>query len=75
MLTMLNTKNLSFQCTEYIAHLHLASIISSCDKVKMPPRLTPELTGRGHNTDIDKLTMRDMLTRAPVQLVVRFRSS
>jgi hypothetical protein len=29
--------------------------------------LTPELTGRAHNTDRFKLTIKDMLTRAPVQ--------
>jgi hypothetical protein len=34
---------------------------------------TPELTGRADNTGTDKLTMKDMLSRAPVERVVRLR--
>jgi hypothetical protein len=42
------------------------SFISFCFSVKAK-RLTLELTGRGHNVDIVKFSMKDMLTRAPVQ--------
>ena len=30
-------------------------------------RITPELTGRGHNADTAKFSMKDKLTRAPVE--------
>ncbi|HEU0144453.1 MAG TPA: hypothetical protein VFQ47_06690 [Nitrososphaera sp.] len=56
-----------FKQPEYIAYLHLASIISSWNKVKMRPRLTLELTGRANDSARDNLTMRGKLTRAPVE--------
>ena len=34
---------------------------------RLQPVLIPELTGRAHNVGMDKFTIKDKLTRAPVQ--------